>query len=431
MSFIVAIDGPAGSGKGTIASEVAKKFNLFYLDTGAMYRCVTLKFLNEKIDFEDKAKIKEALEKIKIDFKKVDGQEKVFLDGKDVTKKIREQEVAKNVSPVAHILEVRIAMVDLQRKICSKRDSVLEGRDIGTNVFPDADIKIYLDASVEERVKRRVRQNKKNGIEMSEEDIRENIIFRDNNDKSSKIGPLKQAEDAVYVDTTGYSQNKNIKRVEKIVKKARKRYDMIQKGYVMTKETPLKKTRRKFVKCFLSALYYLVFRVEKIGQENIESDEGLIICANHLNYLDAAGIVLLNNRFIRFVAKHDLYRFHWLSDLGHLFNVIPVKRDSSDIASLKMCLKALKDKEALGIFPEGTRKGMEKNAEIKNGAAFLAYKAKVKVVPVGVKGTFKPFSKVTFNYGKPIDVSKFKTDDTNWINEATKYIMKQIVKLSK
>lgn len=431
MSFIVAIDGPAGSGKGTIASAVAKKLNLLYLDTGAMYRCVTLKLLNENVDFEDKEKIEEILKKIKIDFKTVDGEEKVFLDDEDVTKAIREERVAKNVSPVAHILEVRIAMVDLQRKICNKHDSVLEGRDIGTNVFPDAPIKIYLDASVEERVRRRIKQNKKNGIEMSEEDIRENIIFRDKNDKESKIGPLKQAEDAVYVDTTKYPTHINIRRVCKIVKKARKKYDLMQNAYIMTKESTPKKLRRGFVKHFLAGLYHIAFRVKKNGIENIQGDEGIIICSNHVNYLDAAGIILLNKRYITFVAKHDLYRIPILSWLAHLFNIIPVKRNSSDVASLKLCLKSLKNKEALGIFPEGTRNGMKKNAEIKNGAAYLAYKAKVKVIPVGVKGTFKPFSKVTFNYGEPIDVSKFKTDDPDWINNATKYIMEKIVELSK
>lgn len=199
----------------------------------------------------------------------------------------------------------------------------------------------------------------------------------------------------------------------------------------MTPETKAKKLRRKFVKVFLGSLYHIVFRIKKIGNENIDCDEGIVICANHLNYLDAAAIVLLNKRYIRFVAKHDLYRIGALSDLAHLFNIIPVKRNSSDIASLKLCLKALKDKEALGIFPEGTRKGLEKNTEIKNGAAYLAYKAKVKVVPVGIKGSFKPFTKVTLNYGKPIDVSSFKTDKQDWINDATNYIMEQIIELSK
>jgi cytidylate kinase len=188
MSFIVAIDGPAGSGKGTITSAVAEKFNLMYLDTGATYRCVALKILKEKVKLDDIEKIKEILANIKIEFKE---DKTVLLDGEDVTKAIREPDVTNTVSPVSHILEVRLAMVDLQRKIASGKDSILEGRDIGTNVFPNADVKIYLDASVEERVKRRVKQNAEKGIEMSEEEVRQNIITRDETDKSAEVGPLK------------------------------------------------------------------------------------------------------------------------------------------------------------------------------------------------------------------------------------------------
>lgn len=110
--------------------------------------------------------------------------------------------------------------------------------------------------------------------------------------------------------------------------------------------------------------------------------------------------------------------------------MIPVKRNTSDLASIKLCLKCLKNKEALGIFPEGTRKGMEKHADVKNGAAFLAYKANVKIVPVGISGSFKPFTRVIYNYGKPIDVKEFKNDDPNWMDKATEEVMKQIVELS-
>ena len=428
MSFIVAIDGPAGTGKGTVTPTLAKKFKLMYMDTGATYRCVTLRLLNEKVDFKETEKIKEILKNIKIDF---DENNNFFLDGKDVTNEIRSKEVTENVSQVSHLLEVRLAMVDLQRKLSEGKNVILEGRDIGTNVFPNADVKIYLDASVEERVKRRIKQNKEKGVEMTEEEVRKNIIFRDTNDKNNKIAPLKQADDAVYVDSSDLTINQVIHKISKIIKKNKVKHDRMEKGYIMTEETAFKKFRRKCVKGILAGVYHIFYRVEKIGAENIETDEGLIICSKHVNSIDAAGIVLLNKRYIRFIAKHDLYRFKTLGWLGHLFNIIPVKRNASDLRSIKMCLKALKDKEALGIFPEGTRNGIEKNAEVKNGAVFLAYKAKVKIVPVGINGTFKPFSKVIFNYGKPIDVNKYKTDSPDWINHATEEIMEQILELSK
>lgn len=428
MSFIVAIDGPAGTGKGTVTPALAKKFNLMYMDTGATYRCVTLRLLNEKVDFKDTEKIKEILKNIKIDF---DEKNNFFLDGKDVTDEIRSKKVTENVSQVSHLLEVRLAMVDLQRKLSEGKNVILEGRDIGTNVFPNADVKIYLDASVEERVKRRIKQNKEKGVEMTEDEVRENIIFRDTNDKNNEIAPLKQAKDAVYVDSSNLTINQVINKISKIIKKAKVKHDRMENGYIMTKETPFKKLRRKLVKGILALSYHIVYRVEKIGEESIDTDEGLIICSKHVNSIDAAGIVLLNKRYIRFIAKHDLFRFRSLSHLGHLFNIIPVKRNTSDLKSIKMCLKALKDKEALGIFPEGTRNGIEKNVDVKNGAAFLAYKAKVKIVPVGISGSFKPFTKVVFNYGKPIDVNAYKTDDPNWMDKATEEITKQIIELSK
>lgn len=259
MSFIVAIDGPSGTGKGTVTSELARKLNLVYLDTGAMYRCVTLKLLNEKIDFEDTESIKNAIKNMKMEL----NSDKIMLDGVDVTRTIREDPVNSNVSQVSHIVEVRQAMVELQRKMSEGKEGILEGRDIGTNVFPNADIKFYLDASTDERVKRRLKQNQEKGIKCTEKEVRENIEFRDNNDKNSKVGPLRQAEDAIYVDTT----NMSIKEVEKLlykkIKSAKRDAKWIERGYITTPETKWKKFRRSFVKGFLAGLYHISFRVKK------------------------------------------------------------------------------------------------------------------------------------------------------------------------
>lgn len=435
MSFIVAIDGPAGTGKGTVTSNLAKRLNLVYLDTGAMYRCVTLKFIREKIDVdnlenlskEQKDKINELLKNINIDVK----DKKIYLDGEDVSEEIRKGPVNSYVSQVSHIEEVRKSMVDFQRKISEGKNVILEGRDIGTNVFPNANVKIYLDASVDERVKRRLRQNAEKGIESSEEEVRKNIVFRDNNDKNASIAPLRQAEDAIYVDTSNLTINEVQDKLYKIVKSAKRDAKWIENGYIMRKDTPWKRIERSVIKGVLSCVYRLLLRVKVEGKENLLQDEGFIICANHLNYLDAAGIVLLNKQKVRFVGKDNLYRIPILSWLGHIFDIIPIKRGKNDMASIKMCLKALKNGEIIGIFPEGTRKGLEKQEKIKNGAVFLASKANVKIVPVGIKGNFKIFSKVRFNYGKPIYINEFKTeDDPNWIDKASDAVMNEIVKLT-
>ena len=217
MAFIVAIDGPAGSGKGTITNLVGKRMNLINIDTGAMYRCISLYMLRNKISKEDKEAIKKMLEEIKIDMKKIDGVDKFYLNGEDVSGLIREKEVNEIVSQVSHIIEVREAMVKLQRKMGEDLDIIMEGRDIGTNVFPNADVKIYLDATAEERANRRLKQNMEKGIESNYEEILENIKFRDHNDKTSDVAPLKQAEDAIYVDSTYLTIDEVVDKISKII----------------------------------------------------------------------------------------------------------------------------------------------------------------------------------------------------------------------
>ena len=217
MGFIVAIDGPAGAGKGTITKLVGEKKNLIYIDTGALYRCVTLYMIKNKISLDQIDKIKEALNKINIEFKKENNEDLVFLNGEDVTKLIREKEVNELVSQVSHIVEVRENITNLSRKIAEGKNVIMEGRDIGTNVFPNADVKIYLDATPEERARRRMKQNQEKGIDIPFEEILKNIIFRDNNDKTSTVAPLKQAEDAVYIDSSDMSIEKVVETVIEII----------------------------------------------------------------------------------------------------------------------------------------------------------------------------------------------------------------------
>ena len=221
MSFVVAIDGPAGTGKGTISKIISEKCGLVNIDTGAMYRAVTVEMINKNIKLEDEEKINKMLENINIELKIENGEQRIILNDVDVTKRIREADVTKIVSFVSGIKQVRLKMADMQRKIGEKIDVVMEGRDIGTYVFPNADVKIYLDADVEERAKRRYIQNQEKGIEMPFEEILENIKIRDENDKNKEIGALKKAEDAVLIDTTNLTIEQVTQRVEKIIKARR------------------------------------------------------------------------------------------------------------------------------------------------------------------------------------------------------------------
>lgn len=202
MSFVVAIDGPAGTGKGTITALISKEMGLVNIDTGATYRCVALQAIRNNIKLEETEKIIKLLDTIQIDMKNDNGVQTVFLNGEDVTKEIRSKEVTKIVSQVSSIKEVRFKMVDIQRKLAQGKDVIMEGRDITTYVFPNADVKIYLDADEEERAKRRFKELQEKNIDMSYEEVLENIRVRDKNDKEKEIGALKIAEDATYIDTT-------------------------------------------------------------------------------------------------------------------------------------------------------------------------------------------------------------------------------------
>ncbi len=217
MSFIVAIDGPAGTGKGTITKLVSEDLGLVNIDTGATYRCVTLEMLNQNVDISETEKIIEISKNVNINMENDNGIQKVFLNGKDVSEEIRSKEVTALVSQVSTIKEVRYNMVDLQRKLAEGKDVIMEGRDITTYVFPNADVKIYLDAAEEERAKRRYKQNLEKGINTTYEEVLENIRWRDNNDKNKEVGALKIAEDAVVIDTTTLSIKEVKEKVESLI----------------------------------------------------------------------------------------------------------------------------------------------------------------------------------------------------------------------
>ena len=205
MSFVVAIDGPAGTGKGTITKLIAKEMGLVNIDTGATYRCVTLYTIKNNINPDDKEKIIASLDDIKIDMINENGEQKIILNEKDVSKEIRNEEVSMKASKISCIKEVRARMVEVQRKLAKGKDVIMEGRDITTVVFPNANVKIYMDADENERAKRRFLELQAKGDAVTFEQVLENIKARDKNDKEKEVGALKIAEDAIYLDTTNLS----------------------------------------------------------------------------------------------------------------------------------------------------------------------------------------------------------------------------------
>lgn len=202
-NLVIAVDGPAGAGKSTIAKIIAEKLNINYIDTGAMYRAITYKCLEENIDINNEDEVTKIAKYTEIDFK----DNNIYLDGQILTDEIRTIEVSNNVSNVAKIKEVRYLMVDVQREIGKRNSVILDGRDIGSYVFPDADYKFFLVATPEERGKRRHIELIKKGYDITLDEIIEDIIRRDEIDSNREFAPLVKAEDAIEIDTTGKSIN--------------------------------------------------------------------------------------------------------------------------------------------------------------------------------------------------------------------------------
>lgn len=202
MSYTIAIDGPAGAGKSTIAKRVAKELSFIYVDTGAMYRAMALYFLRKGILPDETEKIEAACEDIQVSITYVNGEQQVWLNGENVSKEIRKEEVGNMASKTSVNSKVREKLVALQRELASRENVVMDGRDIGTQVLPDATAKIYLTASVEERARRRFLELQEKGMPANMEAIEADIIARDHRDMTREISPLRQAEDAVLVDAS-------------------------------------------------------------------------------------------------------------------------------------------------------------------------------------------------------------------------------------
>ena len=204
MAINIAIDGPAGAGKSSTAKLIAKKLGYIYVDTGALYRTVGLYSIRKGIDTKDAEKVIATLPDVKVELKFIDGLQHVFLNGEDVSDAIRTPEASMGASNVSAIPKVREFLFDLQRSIAANNNCIMDGRDIGTVVLPNADVKIFLTASVEERANRRYKEMLEKGESADYNDILEDIKKRDYQDSHREIAPLRQADDAIFVDNGGY-----------------------------------------------------------------------------------------------------------------------------------------------------------------------------------------------------------------------------------
>ena len=218
MGFNVAIDGPAGAGKSTIAKRLAQELGFIYVDTGAMYRAIGLYMIRNGIDGGDEALVSKEVDNVKVTLAYVDGAQKVLLNGEDVSGLIRTEQVSAMASQTSAYAHVREVLLDLQRDMAAKNDVLMDGRDIGTTILPNADVKIYLTASVEERARRRYEEYLLKGEAADLEEIKEDIRTRDHNDMTRAVSPLKKADDAIEVDTSNMTIDEVVEHIKNLCK---------------------------------------------------------------------------------------------------------------------------------------------------------------------------------------------------------------------
>lgn len=444
----IAIDGPAGAGKSTIAKAVAKDLGIIYLDTGAMYRATAYLALQKGIDPKDEQKVSEMLEDLKMDVVYKDGDQRIIVNGIDATPYIREHYMSKAASDISALPCVRYKMVDLQRDFASKNDVVLDGRDIGTFVLPNANCKFFLTASPEERAQRRMKDLEEKGEKVDYQTLLSDIIQRDYNDSHREVAPLKQADDADFVDTTQMSVEDVVAHVKEVVhiktknansteQNAEKTSTIIPSSEMDKKTLARIKTYYKpekrftfyrFLRVILRPIQMLVWPTKVIGAENVKKVKGALFTCNHYSKMDSMiPYFVLFKKEAHALAKYELFTNPVAGWFLHKMGAIPVRRGEADIEAVKQVLRVLKDGKQLLIFPEGTRnkEGTQQMAEFKTGTARFAIKAKVPVVPMIYYQSPKAFRKNWLYVGEPFSLEEFYGARTIDENHAATEVIKE------
>ena len=425
MKINVALDGPSGAGKSTIAKAVAKKLEYVYVDTGALYRTIAYYVISNGFDAKDENAVVSCLDKINVKLEYISGAQHVMLNGEDVSDKIRTPEISMGASAVSAIPKVREFLFDLQQDIAKHNNIIMDGRDIGTVVLPNAQVKIFLTATAEERANRRFKELQEKGDPSTYEQVLEDIKQRDYNDTHRDIAPLKKADDAVEVDSTKMTLDEVIDAIVKIINdktagESGSSNDSGEKKSIRaTRELmpvrPIsKKKRLSFVKIFFYNLlryitifvYHCYYNIKWEGKENVPKDGGNIFASNHRSYQDPVFTALGARVPISYMAKEELFHKNvFFTGLIKLFGAFPVVRGKGDMQVIDTSIEKLEKGRNLEVFPEGTRSKDGKVGKGKTGVALIAAVAQTKVIPVGInfEGEKLKFrSKVVVRYGKPI-----------------------------
>ncbi len=433
----IALDGPAGSGKSTVAKVLAKKYDILYLDTGAMYRAFALGALREGVDPKDEKAVTAIVDRVPVRVEYENGAQHTYLGAEDVSEEIRKNEVSRAASDVAVHKAVRMRLVEMQREIAGRMSCVLDGRDIGSYVLPHADFKFFVTADGRVRAKRRYLELLSRGQEADEDSIYKQILERDEQDSKREFAPLKKADDAVVVDTS----EKSIEEVadtisaaidEKLAKmqaeekeseqkqadrktddqnEGKRKKEKQKKPLPMT--VPANKKGRhvipfmNFLRAVFIPVYRLIMPFKCYGPKKVK-DGPCVYVGNHYRIWDPVYIARTTSEGIHFLAKREVIESPAMKGICRKIRCICVNRDGNDVRALMNSLKCLKNGEKVSLFPEGTRnKTTQEILPFKPGAAAMAIRARVPIVPVAIYKKPRPFRMAHILYGEPFELSDF------------------------
>ena len=417
----IAIDGPGGAGKSSLAKAVAKKLEIIYVDTGALYRTIGYYMVNHGIEPTDAEAVAKELGKFTLELTYENGEQVILLDGENVKDAIRTPQMSMAASNVSAIKEVRDFLLNTQRDIAKKHSVIMDGRDIGTVILPNAEVKIFLTASPEARAKRRYEELKARGKEVSYEQVYTEMVERDKNDSTREIAPCVPADDAIILDNSDMSAEQTVEAVVNIIKKAKKKRKI---GFYMRAHKVLAPAIRFFT------------GIKTHGKENIPKEGGFLLCANHIAVRDVILMGATCPRQIRFVAKKELFSIPILRSVIKALGAVKLDRGGADVAAIRKSIEIVEGGELISIFPQGHRyPGVDPSSTpIKNGAGMVAYRSGCDVIPVFIKvkgNKYALFKKTEIFYGRPIKNSSlgFKEGGAKEYENATKIIFDEILQL--
>ena len=379
---VIAIDGPSGSGKSTTARALAERFGLIYVDTGAMYRALTRAALDAGIDTGDSGSLTALLREADLRLRTTKRETEVFWNGHDISAAIRTPEVESNVSAVSAHHAVRGLMVERQREYGRSCGVVMEGRDIGSVVFPLATVKIYLDASIEARVERRWHQHRRRGADIDRAEVAREIRTRDEFDSNREESPLTVSPDAIVVDNSMLSFREQLEATSAAARRV-----IAEQQPMPRPAVPVPFKYRLAFACFGTVARILGLRV--IGSENIWQREGVIYASNHVSMWDPPmiGAALTGRTPIHALAKQELMVNPLVGAVYRFLDVIPIRRTINDVAAFSAATAKLAGGGNVLIFPEGTRRPHGEPGPVRGGLGRLMQQSGAPAVPMFVRGT--------------------------------------------